>query len=298
MVPIIDVVNRWNSTYDMLVLALRIKDVLVETIYQHEDNSLIALLLSVDDWNCIVQLVEILGPLKELTLRASADSHSLYITNVIPFYDYCVESLTENKVKFEPDDEIYIGLEAAVEKLIHYYDKVSPIVGIALILDPRFKKDYLKDEPNWKDYWVRTVIEHFASEFEIYKTKTYTQSTPSNSPESSNNNLSGLEKKLMRKKRTAISAFEDECARYFHNNTRYFNAPLAAPNSNVLDFWSGNVYNYPILSAMAKDYLTVQASSVSAERAFSSGTNLVTPDRCSLGGKTIEMTQFLKFNLK
>ena len=68
--------------------------------------------------------------------------------------------------------------------------------------------------------------------------------------------------------------------------------------SKVLDFWIGNVFNFPILSAMAKDYLTAQASSVSAERAFSSGTDLVTPDRCSLGGNTIEMTQFLKFNLE
>ena len=48
---------------------------------------------------------------------------------------------------------------------------------------------------------------------------------------------------------------------------------------------------------MAKDYLTVQASSVSAERAFSSGRDLVSDDRCSLAGKTVEMTQFLKFNL-
>jgi hypothetical protein len=48
---------------------------------------------------------------------------------------------------------------------------------------------------------------------------------------------------------------------------------------------------------MAKDYLTVQASSVPAERAFSSGTDLVTPERCALGGETIEMTQFLKFNM-
>jgi hypothetical protein len=31
------------------------------------------------------------------------------------------------------------------------------------------------------------------------------------------------------------------------------------------------------LAAMAKDYLTVQASSVPSERAFSSGTDLVTP---------------------
>ena len=57
------------------------------------------------------------------------------------------------------------------------------------------------------------------------------------------------------------------------------------------------MFNFPILSAMAKDYLTVQASSVPSERAFSSGTDLVTADRCRLIGKTIEITQFLKFNL-
>ena len=45
---------------------------------------------------------------------------------------------------------------------------------------------------------------------------------------------------------------------------------------------------------MARDYLTVQASSVASERAFSSGTDLVTAGRCSLGGDTIEKTQFLK----
>jgi hAT family C-terminal dimerisation region len=48
---------------------------------------------------------------------------------------------------------------------------------------------------------------------------------------------------------------------------------------------------------MAKDYLTIQASSVPSERAFSSGADLVTADRCSLGGETVEKTQFLKFNL-
>ena len=65
----------------------------------------------------------------------------------------------------------------------------------------------------------------------------------------------------------------------------------------VLSFWKGNEFHYPILSAMAKDYLTIQASSVSSERAFSSGTDLVTADRCSLGGKVIEKIQFLKFDL-
>jgi len=45
----------------------------------------------------------------------------------------------------------------------------------------------------------------------------------------------------------------------------------------VLQFWKANAYNFPTLAAMAKDYLTVQASSVPSERAFSSGTDLVTP---------------------
>ena len=76
---------------------------------------------------------------------------------------------------------------------------------------------------------------------------------------------------------------------------RYFNAPLAEVGTNALSFWKTNQFHYPVLSAMAKDYLTVQASSVASERAFSSGTDLVTADRCSLGGDTIEKTQFLKY---
>ncbi|KAI3656565.1 hypothetical protein MP638_000551 [Amoeboaphelidium occidentale] len=98
---------------------------------------------------------------------------------------------------------------------------------------------------------------------------------------------------LKRKRSNMDSAFvgiQDE-------RTRYFKAPLAAPETNVLEFWKSNEYNFPILSAMAKDYLTVQATSVPSERAFSSGTDLITANRCSMAGTTIEKTQFLKLNL-
>ena len=80
--------------------------------------------------------------------------------------------------------------------------------------------------------------------------------------------------------------------------TRYRNAPIEKEEINILDYWKINQHNYPVLASMAKDYLTVQASSVSAERAFSTATDLVSPNRCSLSGKTIEMTQFLKLILK
>ena len=67
--------------------------------------------------------------------------------------------------KFDENDDIFVGIEAAIEKLNHYYDKVSPMVGIALILDPKRKKDFLKNSLGWKDGWVDTVMEHFTSSF-------------------------------------------------------------------------------------------------------------------------------------
>jgi hypothetical protein len=62
-----------------------------------------------------------------------------------------------------------------------------------------------------------------------------------------------------------------------------------------MTFWKFNRYSYPILSAMARDFLAIQASSVPSERAFSAGANLVSKKRCSMTGTTIEMTQFLKY---
>lgn len=95
----------------------------------------------------------------------------------------------------------------------------------------------------------------------------------------------------MNKKRKRVLVDSEE------EYVRYFNEPLTEYGTNVLQFWKRNAFNYPILSSMAKDYLTVHASSVPAERAFSSGVDLVTPNRCSMSGETIEITQFLKFAL-
>ena len=75
---------------------------------------------------------------------------------------------------------------------------------------------------------------------------------------------------------------------------------MLSSNADVFEFWKANTFSFPTLDAMAKDYLTVQASNLLSERAFSSGTSLFYPNGCSkYGGNVIylEMTQFLKFVL-
>ena len=171
LVPKIDIKTRWNSTYDMLVRAVEIKDVMSDTFYQHKDKDLINLVLTDADWKCVSQLIEVLAPLKEATLLASQNGESLMVTNMIPLYDYCTVMLNESLTKFDENDDIYEGIESAVEKLNHYYDKISPMVGIALILDPSRKKQYLTKCLGCLDDWVDCVMEQFTSSFHFYREK-------------------------------------------------------------------------------------------------------------------------------
>ena len=86
--------------------------------------------------------------------------------------------------------------------------------------------------------------------------------------------------------------------------TSYLAEPLSYKGVDVLNFWKSRQDEFPILSRMAKDYLSVkeankvQASSVATERIFSSGADLVTPKRSRMTGETVEMVQFLKFQIE
>ncbi len=101
----------------LIVRAFKYKEVISETFYRSQDNSTIRLLLSSSDWNCIAKLIDVLEPLKEATLMVSKGSDALIISNVIPIYHGCTELLKESLRKFQEDDDIYLSIEAAIEKL-------------------------------------------------------------------------------------------------------------------------------------------------------------------------------------
>jgi predicted nucleotidyltransferase len=196
--------------------------------------------------------------------------------------------------KFNNSDDIYIGIESAIENLNHCDDKISPKVGIALLLNPSSKKQMLTDSLQREQEWVDSDMDHFMSSFDHHKRKLNLSSENSSLASIISNPVDQVEKGIYsnykNKTRRLIPS-----ASHVEEYAKCFNDPLAEDGTNILQFWKANTLNHPILSTMAKDYLTVQASSVPAERAFSSGVDLVTADRCRMSGKTIEMTQFLKF---
>ena len=65
-------------------------------------------------------------------------------------------------------------------------------------------------------------------------------------------------------------------------------------NANPLLWWKENQNKYPTLSLIAKDYLSIQATSVAAEQAFSVAGNTITPIRNKLDPETTRATLCLK----
>jgi hypothetical protein len=197
------------------------------------------------------------------------------ITNVIALYNYCSEMLKISLRKFDLGDEIRVVIESAIVKLDHYYDKVSPMVEIALILDPTLRREFLRNGLGWKPEWMLSVEQNFKSLVLLYKGAAIASDTRESSAQEDGDGEAVSYENYLKRKRNFVSDAGYVPSEY----DRYLSLPLLSrTNTDALQFWKANTFNFPTLAAMVKDYLTVQASSGPSERAFSS-TDLVTSNR-------------------
>ena len=74
---------------------------------------------------------------------------------------------------------------------------------------------------------------------------------------------------------------------------RYLREPSIKEGEKCLLWWSRNVHNYPILSKVAKRYLCIPATSVPAERVFSTAGLIINEKRSSLLPQNADMLIFL-----
>jgi len=65
-------------------------------------------------------------------------------------------------------------------------------------------------------------------------------------------------------------------------------------NFNVLNWWSSNSQNYPVLGKLARDHFSIQASSTPSERLFSGSGNVITDTRNRLSSETARALVCLK----
>ena len=79
---------------------------------------------------------------------------------------------------------------------------------------------------------------------------------------------------------------------------RYESYSLADSNVDILEWWRTHENTLPILSQIAKQVLTIPASSAKSERVFSTGGNIVTKKRNRLNPELVETLILIKENDK
>ena len=72
----------------------------------------------------------------------------------------------------------------------------------------------------------------------------------------------------------------------------------AGKNEKIEVWWKKHAPMFPILGRFVQDICSITVSSATSERVFSTGTKVVTPQRCQLSAQTIENLILFKQNFK
>jgi hypothetical protein len=278
----IDVRTRWNSTYDMIIRALELRQPLDDIAML--DADLNSYRLSEREWELLQRVRHFLEVFKKASDHLCSAKHPT-LTIAVPAYNYMMDMLEELVDKDSSCRVINKAAEVAMSKLKTYYSLTgAEIYPVATILDPHLKLHWYR-ENEWEPRWINDARASFECAFSSYRASSEDQVEGSMfahppSPSDDDDTLIGRVYKLPRLERDEFKAYLAE--------------PKALRKTSVQDWWRVHASNYSHLAMMARDYLAIPATSAPVERIFSGGMDLVTLKRGCLSKKTIQACFCLK----
>jgi hypothetical protein len=318
--PVLDVVTRWNSTYDMLVFAYkyrRILDIMAHRIHTEKDGKHLS--MSSSEWEYISKVCSLLAPFKEVTEFTSADGYST-AGAIIPLYyemkrvckqfisteqfseetvsivDTAHEEEFENDLGYDCEKLLHTAASSAYAKLEKYKLKLSPLLYICTILDPRCNITFFLNvtPEDMREYFkaklvVRQKYDEFYRSFQKRATK--------------DNNIADNKNKG-KKLKHVTAAFNPAKRRLVDDESQldeldlYLKLEPVDEDTDPLKWWSSMETSYPSVARMARDYLAIPGTSVPCERIFSSAKYSIPAHRASLLAETIRVMQCMKSWLK
>ncbi|KNA22643.1 hypothetical protein SOVF_032530 [Spinacia oleracea] len=152
----LDVPTRWNSTYLMLSAAISLESAFDR--YAEEDPHYTVDLCEregkcipeSEDWNSVKKFSEFLQTFYDLTNRVSG---SLYVTSNLFFHELVNVAVLLKELKSSDDPDMCLMACKMKEKYEKYRgdpEKMNLMIFVAVVLDPRYKFDYVE--------WMLTEI--------------------------------------------------------------------------------------------------------------------------------------------
>ncbi|THH13347.1 hypothetical protein EUX98_g9738, partial [Antrodiella citrinella] len=218
------------------------------------------------------------------------------LAQVIPAMDLIDEHLNDNILNLNLHPAIQIALSMAKRLLNRYYSRtdVAPAYRIAMILHPRHKLGYFKDL-NWELEWIENaklaVYNEFATHYQEYGTG-IGAIAGGGASRNDNTSTTGTGKNMFANM-PALAKINDTAVT--NELDHYLKQPREDAGDNALKWWYDHHTVYPCLSRMARDYLSIPATSVDAERVFSKGRILHPHTRNRLSAKSTRASLMVHF---
>ncbi|XP_060676328.1 uncharacterized protein LOC132805410 [Ziziphus jujuba] len=304
----------WNSTYLMLEAALKFQKAFERL--EENDGHYLSYFREDDgrrkrlgppnfvDWNNALVFVKFLKSFYDVTLKFSS---SLHISSNAYFHEIC--SIQSQLDAWSLSGEYLLNdmatkMKRKFDKYWGKMDDINPLLLIAIVLDPRYKLDYV--EYCFGDVYAEDVAslmtknlkEILMSLYDWYKASKVildcNQSSKDKELEScmTNEKYSEVDINLLRISKFKRKKATKESIEIKNDVDRYLLDPcedISKKDFDVLNWWRVNATKYPILSKIAKDVFAIQVSTVASESAFSTGGKILDPFQSSLTPKMVEV---------
>lgn len=268
--------TRWNSTLKMIERLIEIQDVLEATVaILHKPVEL----FTFEEWQVLKELCNILRPFNEITIEMSAEKFTTVSKLIV-----LIRGLQSFLSKKKSENNIII-ISTLLERFINNVTKrfhrleYNEILAISTFLDPRFKSKGFTDTGALK--YVKDKI------YSMYFIPSSDISSPQKNAENNNSIWNEFDQ------RTNVKTNTSKCIIELNN---FAHESIVERKSDPLEWWKSHETVYPGLSAIAKKYLPIVATSVPSERVFSTAGQVLTDRRNSLSSENVEKILFLHFN--
>jgi len=311
--PNLDCPTRWNSTWMMMHSALRQKETLQMFHDGLADRKKVPSKFSDEKWNIIAKLTDLLEVFKTATTLLSG---IYYPTS--PLVLNQVYLMAQKIQDFEYEGPIFeeVG-KAMVGKLLKYFDEIPLVFTCAAALNPTlnvggvetliesiaFAFNLTEGNPNFVTIQQKHFKDCFEKMFDIYTTKYGSTSNPiidqmrhgASSSRGGSSNISLFNRLIeSQSKKARSNAPTSEFGNYISTDFLSFMTFDEFENLDILAWWKEKETRFPVLAAMARDLLTVQASTVASESAFSVSGRVISQRRSRLSPESVEMCICLK----
>lgn len=274
--PVLDCKTRWNSSLKMLEFVQKLSPAI--KLLCDNNTKMKEFKLQDVEWKAVDLLVQYLQIFKEATDLLSAEKYPtlpmavMAINIVIDSVEKTCFALDRKENRTPLDEILIVAFQTGRDKILKHYKLCHWFYSASLILDPRHKiKKFSKTE--WGKRLEKQSFKCFEKIYKTYKNK-------SNDQPANFENIQHLPVKTRSLNFSTIFESdeedeEDELQRYLHDK-------CAPEKTDVLRWWSEHEKIYPILAQMARDHLSIMATSVPVERLFSKAGLLDEPLRNAL----------------